>query len=116
VLAVALLVAVGAAVLARWVRAPMARMIWAGAALAGVLSAVTLPLALEQGREPSPAARLMAYVRGTLPAAGALLFTGEEARLFEHYAPQYRAGRPATAEQLRREVALVAAAGADVYV
>ncbi len=116
VLAVLLLVAVGATVLARWVMAPTSRLAWAGAVLAGVLSAVTLPLALEQGREPSPAARLMAHVRGTLPAAGTLLFTGEEARLFEHYAPQYRAGRPATAEQLRREVALVAAAGAHVYV
>jgi hypothetical protein len=113
VLAVALLVSVGVAVLARvrWV-APA----WVTGALAVALAAVTLPLAWAQGREPSPAAQLVAHVRGTLPAAGTLLFTGEEARLFEHYAPQYRAGRPATGEQLRREVARVSAAGADIYV
>ncbi|MFY0567863.1 hypothetical protein ACN28E_29095 [Archangium lansingense] len=114
VLALALLVAVGVAVLARaWpsrVSFPMA------GALAVSTAAVMLPVALEQGREPSPAARLVAHVSSTLAPSGTLLFTGEEARLFEHYVPHFRAGRPATGEQLRREVERVSAAGADVYV
>ncbi len=114
VLALALLVAVGVAVLAR------ARPSHVSLSLAGAVAvstaAVMLPVALEQGREPSPAARLVARVSSTLSPSGTLLFTGEEARLFEHYVPQYRAGRPATGEQLRREVERVAAAGADVYV
>jgi hypothetical protein len=114
VLALALLVAVGVAVLARELPA-RASLVPAGA-LAVVAAAVMLPVAIDQGREPSPAARLVAHVASTLPPSGMLLFTGEEARLFEHYAPHYRAGRPATPEQLRREVALVAAAGATVYV
>ncbi|MCY1077894.1 hypothetical protein [Archangium lansingense] len=114
VLALALLVAVGVAVLARaWssrVSLPMA------GALAVSTAAVMLPVALEQGREPSPAARLVAHVSSTLAPSGTLLFTGEEARLFEYYVPHFRAGRPATGEQLRREVERVSAAGADVYV
>jgi MFS family permease len=114
VLALALLAAVGVAVLARaWpsrVSLPMA------GALAVSTAAVMLPVALEQGREPSPATRLVAHVSSTLAPSGTLLFTGEEARLFEHYVPHVRAGRPATGEQLRREVARVAVAGADVYV
>ncbi|HYX91494.1 MAG TPA: hypothetical protein VE782_08030, partial [Myxococcaceae bacterium] len=62
------------------------------------------------------AAQLVRHVDRTLPAAGTVLFTGEEARLFEHYAPYFRAGRPGTAPQLAREVALVSAAGAAVYI
>jgi hypothetical protein len=116
VLAVALLVAAGAAVLARVLAARASFHGWAAGALAVALAAVTLPLARTQGQEPSPAASLVAHVRRTLPAAGTLLFTGEEARLFEHYAPQYRAGRPATGEQLQREVERLSAAGAAVYV
>jgi hypothetical protein len=116
VLAVALLVAAGAAVLARVMAARPSFHAWATGALAVALAAVTLPLARTQGQEPSPAARLVAHVRSTLPAAGTLLFTGEEARLFEHSAPQYRAGRPATGEQLLREVERLSAAGATVYV
>ncbi|WP_155893939.1 hypothetical protein [Cystobacter fuscus] len=113
VFAGALLVAVGVAVLAR--RWPSRTGPIAGA-LAVACAAVMLPVALAQGRESSPAARLVAHVASTLPPSGMLLFTGEEARLFEHYVPHYRAGRPATGEQLRREVTRVAAAGADVYV
>jgi hypothetical protein len=113
VFAGALLVAVGVAVLAR--RWPSRTGLLAGS-LTVTCAAVMLPVALEQGREPSPAARLVAHVASTLPPSGTLFFTGEEARLFEHYVPHYRAGRPATGEQLRREVARVAAAGADVYV
>ena len=108
-----LLVAVGAAVLARtW---PTRAMPLAGA-LAVTCAAVMLPEAWAQGREPSPAARLVAHVAATLPPSGTLLFTGEEARLFEHYVPHYRAGRPATGGQLRREATRVAAAGVRVYV
>ena len=114
VLAVALLAAVGVAVLAR-IRPSRVSVSVAGA-LAASTVAVMLPVALEQGREPSPAARLVAHVSSTLAPSGTLLFTGEEARLFEHYVPHFRAGRPATGEQLRREVERVAAAGADVYV
>jgi len=114
VLMLALLVAVGVSVLARALREsvlfPVAGM------LAVVAAGVMLPVALAQGSEPSPAALLVKHVASTLPPSNTLLFTGEEARLFEHYAPHYRAGRPATAEQLRREVARVAAAGARVYV
>lgn len=113
VLALALLVAVGVAVLAR-ARASMALPL--AGALAVSTATVMLPVALEQGREPSPAARLVSHVSRTLGPSGTLLFTGEEARLFEHYVPHYRAGRPATGEQLRREIERVAAAGADVYV
>jgi hypothetical protein len=114
VLALALLVAVGVAVLARaW--APRVHLPLAGA-LAATTAAVMLPVALAQGSEPAPAALLVSHVSRTLPPAGTLLFTGEEARLFEHYVPHYRAGRPATGEQLLREVERVAAAGADVYV
>jgi hypothetical protein len=114
VLALALGVAVGVAVLARaW---PSRVLLSLSGALAASTAAVMLPVALAQGAEPSPAARLVAYVASRLPPGGTLLFTGEEARLFEHYVPHYRAGRPATGEQLRREVARVAAAGADVYV
>ncbi|MGZ3457204.1 MAG: hypothetical protein ACXU86_01740, partial [Archangium sp.] len=114
VLALALLVAVGVAVLARaW---PSRVLLPLAGALALTTAGVTGPAALEHGREPSPAVRLVSYVSRTLSPSGTLLFTGEEARLFEHYVPQYRAGRPATGEQLRREVERVAAAGADVYV
>ncbi|WP_257446439.1 hypothetical protein [Archangium lipolyticum] len=114
VLSLALLVAVGVAVLAR-TSPPRVLLPLAGALTVATLG-VMLPVALEQGREPSPAARLVSHVSRTLPPSGTLLFTGEEARLFEHYVPHYRAGRPATGEQLRREVERVAAAGADVYV
>ncbi|WNG37340.1 hypothetical protein F0U61_29445 [Archangium violaceum] len=113
VLALALLVAVGVAVLAR---AWPSRVLPLAGALTVATAAVMLPVALEQGREPSPAVRLVSHVSRTLSPSGTLLFTGEEARLFEHYVPHYRAGRPATGEQLRREVERVAAAGADVYV
>jgi hypothetical protein len=113
VLSLALLAAVGVAVLAR--ARPSVAFSLAGA-LAVATAAVMLPVALEQGREPSPAARLVSHVSRTLEPSGTLLFTGEEARLFEHYVPHYRAGRPATGEQLLREVERVAAAGADVYV
>ncbi|PTL85582.1 hypothetical protein [Vitiosangium sp. GDMCC 1.1324] len=113
VLALALLVAVGMAVLAR---ARPSRVFPLATALVMSTAAVMLPVALEQGSEPSPAARLVSHVSRTLPPSGTLLFTGEEARLFEHYVPHYRAGRPATGEQLRLEVERVAAAGADVYV
>ena len=114
VFALALLVAVGLAVLERTV--PRAWLVPFTAVGALALGAVTLPVALEQGGEPAPAVQLVRYVASTLPPSGTLLFTGEEARLFEHYAPPYRAGRPATGEQLRREVERVAAAGANVYV
>jgi 4-amino-4-deoxy-L-arabinose transferase-like glycosyltransferase len=114
VLALALLVAVGVAVLARaW---PSRVLLSLTGALTAATAGVMLPVALEQGLEPSPAARLVSHVSRTLPPSGTLLFTGEEARLFAHYVPHYRAGRPATGEQLRREVERVAAAGADVYV
>jgi hypothetical protein len=114
VLALALLAAVGVAVLARaW---PSRVLLPVAGALAATTAAVMLPVALAQGAEPSPAVRLVAHVASRLPPGGTLLFTGEEARLFEHYVPHYRAGRPATGEQLRREVARVAAAGAHVYV
>ncbi|MET0406537.1 MAG: glycosyltransferase family 39 protein [Cystobacter sp.] len=108
-----LLVGVGVAVLAR--RWPERAGLLVGT-LALASGTVMMPVAWAQGREPSPAARLVVHVASHLPASGLLLFTGEEARLFEHYVPHYRAGRPATGEQLRREVASVAAAGADVYV
>ena len=114
VFALALLVAVGVAVLARTGPSRVLAPLLAAGALATL--AVLLPVALAQGREPSPAPRLVAHVAATLRPSGTLLFTGEEARLFEHYVPFFRAGRPATGEQLRREVARVAAAGADVYV
>ncbi|HYO58100.1 glycosyltransferase family 39 protein [Archangium sp.] len=114
VLALALLVAVGVAVLAR--ACPSRVSLSLVGAVAVSTAAVMLPVGLEQGREPSPAARLVAHVSSTLSPSGTLLFTGEEARLFEHYVPYFRAGRPASGEQLRREVERVAAAGADVYV
>ncbi|WP_331119254.1 glycosyltransferase family 39 protein [Archangium sp.] len=114
VLALALLMAVGMAVLSR---AWSSHAILSVAGALGMAAAVvTLPMASDHGALPAPAALLVRHVARTLPAAGTLLFTGEEARLFEHYAPHYRAGRPATGEQLRREVERVAAAGADVYV
>lgn len=115
VLALALLAAVGVSVLARFMASQRLPFL-AGATLAVSAAGVMLPVAIAQGEEPSPAARLVAHVASTLPPAGTLLFTGEEARLFEHYVPHYRAGRPATAEQLRHEVERVAAAGANVYV
>ena len=104
----------GGAVLARTGSSRVVLSFSAGGLLACL--GVMLPVALAQGREPSPAARLVAHVAATLRPSGTLIFTGEEARLFEHYVPHYRAGRPATGEQLRREVERVAAAGADVYV
>lgn len=114
VFALALLLAGGVAVLARTLSRPgLAALLTSGGV---ALGAVTLSVALAQGGEPAPAVQLVKYVADTLPPSGTLLFTGEEARLFEHYAPPYRAGRPATGEQLRREVERVAAAGADVYV
>lgn len=114
VLALALLGAVGVAVLSRaW---PSRVLLPVAGALTVAAAAVMWPVALAQGTEPAPAVRLVSHVSRTLPPAGTLLFTGEEARLFEHYVPHYRAGRPATGEQLLREVERVAAAGADVYV
>jgi hypothetical protein len=113
VVAIALLAAVGASSL--WRRRNLVS--WSlVSGLSAALMAVTLPLARAQAASPSPAGQLVRHVDGTLPAAGTVLFTGEEARLFEHYAPYFRAGRPGTADQLAREVALVSSAGAAVYV
>lgn len=86
------------------------------AATACAFVTVALPIAAAQGREASPAARLVQRVAATLPAEGLQIFTGEEARLFERYAPQYRAGRVADGEELVRSAATLARAGVDVYV
>lgn len=113
VIAAVLLLAVGVSVL--WRR--RSTLSWGvTAALSIALVAVSAPLVRDQGRAPSPAAQLVRHVEAAIRPTGAMLFTGEEARLFEHYAPYYRAGRAATGEQLRREAELVAGAGVAVYV
>ena len=86
------------------------------AALACALLAVALPLAREQGAVPAPGVQLVQYVAAQSSPAGASYFTGEEARLFEQYAPQFRAGRLAGGDELASATALLAGAGVDVYV
>lgn len=89
----------------------------AGAALwAGALLAVSLPLALTQGREASPAARLVHEVAASYEPEGRMIFTGEEARLFERYAPWVRAGRLSGAEELAAAAHRLSSAGIDVLI
>lgn len=85
-------------------------------ALAVVLVAVTLPRALEQGRELSPALRLVAHVAQRPSPARLQVFAGEEARLFEHHLPMVRVWRPKGGDVLAREAALASARGAEVLV
>ncbi|MBI3183304.1 MAG: hypothetical protein HYZ28_14290 [Myxococcales bacterium] len=114
VLATALLAAAGAHALeSKLPRRPLPAALALGLALC--LAWVSWPLALEQGGTPSPAARLVRHVSASLPPDGVMLFTGEEARLFEHYAPHYRAARAKEAE-LGRHAERLSRAGIQVYV
>ncbi len=111
--AAALLVALLPGAVARW-RSDLAPAM--AGALALLLAVVALPLAREQGRVPTPGAQLVHHVAATLPPAGASYFTGEEARLFERYAPHYRAGRLAGGDELAAAAGRLAQAGVQVYV
>jgi len=84
-------------------------------AMAGLL-AVALPEAIRQGREVSPGAAMAMSLRGSLSPTGAMIFTGQEGRLVERYAPEFRAGRVPDPEALGPEAAVLARAGVDVYV
>ncbi|AKU91091.1 hypothetical protein AKJ08_1478 [Vulgatibacter incomptus] len=87
------------------------------AALApATLLLVSAPLAKAQGREASPAIRLVDWVSSALPAENAMIFTGEEARLFERYAPERRAARVGDPADLAASAQRLAAAGVAVYV
>ncbi len=91
-----------------------ARFAWT-AALACALLAVALPLAREQGSVAAPGVQLVQHAAGHCAPEGTSWLTGEEARLFERYAPQYRAGRY-TADDLPRAAAQLGSAGVHVYV
>ncbi len=95
--------------LAAWSRRPAV-----AASLAALLVAAALPLAWTQGRQAAPNARVVEWVVAHHAPAGLQLFTGEEARLFQHRAPMYRADRPASAAVTERESARLRAAGVRV--
>jgi hypothetical protein len=85
-------------------------------AFALCLLLLSFPLARQQGREASPAAQLVAHVTENFSPEGRFIFTGEEARLFEWYAPQYRAGRLPKGADLGAAAERLAAAGVQVFV
>jgi hypothetical protein len=110
ILAVALLVAAAAAAAQEGVARALA------VALAAAFAITSAPLAREQGAAPSPAAALVAHAAANLSPEGTMLLTGEEARLFEVYAPQFRAARLADGAKLAREADRLASAGVRVFV
>lgn len=83
--------------------------------VAAVLLAVSAPRAATQGGLP-PAAALVRHVIRSHPPEGAQIFAGEEARLFERYAPAHRVWRVTDPAVLAREAAAAAARGATVLV
>jgi len=84
-------------------------------AAAGLL-AVAAPASLRQGREISPGAAMAMSLRGRVSPAGAMIFTGQEGKLVERYAPEFRAGRVPDPARLGLEASRLFAAGVDVFV
>ncbi|MCA9556326.1 MAG: hypothetical protein KC933_40250, partial [Myxococcales bacterium] len=79
------------------------------------LLAVSVPRAMTQGGLP-PAAALVRHVIRSHPPEGVQIFAGEEARLFERYAPAHRVWRVTDPAVLAREAAAAAARGATVLI
>jgi len=77
---------------------------WIAGAVTACLLVGSASWAWQQARVPAPAASLVRHgVRSYSPQA-LQVFSGQEARLFEHYAPGYRAVRPASADVLGVEL------------
>jgi len=107
-------VALGAAALLGSLRAS-----WKAPALATLgagLLVTAIPLALHQGRESAPGAAMALGLRDRLSPMGVMIFTGQEGKLVERYAPEFRAGRVPDPARLEAEASRLATAGVDVYV
>ncbi|HEY0840023.1 MAG TPA: hypothetical protein VGD74_07540, partial [Vulgatibacter sp.] len=88
----------------------------AAGAAALCLLAMALPASIAHGDEPSPGAAFAKGLRATLQPANAMIFTGQEGRLVERYAPEFRAGRIADPAALEPEARRLVDAGVDVFV
>ncbi len=77
---------------------------WMAGAVTACLLVGSTAWAWQQGRVPAPAASLVRHVVHRYSPQDLQVFSGQEARLFEHYAPGYRAVRPASGEVLRVEL------------
>jgi len=84
--------------------------------LAVALCAISTPRALTQANHAVPAVALARWVTDTRAPEGLMIFAGQEARVFERYAPMYRVVRPDSAEVLVKETRRFAAMGVEVLV
>ncbi len=77
---------------------------WIAGAVTACLLVGSTSWAWQQARMPPPAASLVRHVVRSYSPQDLQVFSGQEARLFEYYAPGYRAVRPASGEVLRVEL------------
>ncbi|MCC7387076.1 MAG: hypothetical protein IT384_34905 [Deltaproteobacteria bacterium] len=113
---IALLPLAGAAIGAGLAVLPKKALVPAAAALTLALCSVSVLRARAQHDALAPAAAIVAAVVRDNPPSGVAIFAGEEARLFEHFAPAHRVMRPKSDAILEVEAARLDALGVKVLI
>lgn len=113
---IALLPLAGAAIGAGLAILPKRILVPTAVTLTWALCSVSVLRAHTQHQALAPAAAIVATVVRDNPPPGVAIFAGEEARLFEHFAPAYRVMRPENQAILEAEAARLDALGVKVLI
>lgn len=91
------------------------RWVWGGA-LATLLVTVSVQRASDQRNILAPAVAVVKWVSEHRTPQGLQVFAGEEARVFQFYAPAFRVLRPLDAQVVEDEVARLAPLGVEILI